>query len=201
VATFSGWEAALLRALGAPVTKANIAWLDAWQKTEGGAARFNPLNTTQPAAGATSYNSAGVRNYTSAAQGTAATAATLKNGRYSQIVAALRSGNPQVFYNRTASGDAQLISQIDTWGSHGFAAEVSGGEVSDPGPNASNSGASQAASIAAGGIFGGLESWLSGVGKTVLAYMLLVGVAGGLFLTGLKGLGVKPPKVPAVVPA
>ena len=73
------------------------------------------------------------------------------------------------------------------------------GTVSAVGPDLSSA-ASAVTGAVTGGIFGPLEGWLTGVGKTVLAYLLLAGVAAGLFLTGLKGLGVKPPKVPTVVP-
>lgn len=50
------------------------------------------------------------------------------------------------------------------------------------------------------GTFGALEKWLTDSGKLVLAYVLLVGVAGALFVTGLKGLGVAVPKIPKAVP-
>lgn len=48
---------------------------------------------------------------------------------------------------------------------------------------------------------GELTTWLGAKGKLILAYVLLVGVAGALFVTGLKGLGVPIPKVaPVPVP-
>lgn len=92
MAAFGGWAAQLLHAIGAPVTAQNMRALIAWQRAEGGSARFNPLNTTQPAHGASAYNSVGVRNYGSAAQGLNATAKTLLNGRYGNIVNLFRSG-------------------------------------------------------------------------------------------------------------
>ena len=58
----------------------------AWQKAEGGTARFNAWNTTEPWPGATNYNPQGVKNYPNAATGTAATVATLKNGLYPRMV-------------------------------------------------------------------------------------------------------------------
>lgn len=93
MATYQGWAQAILNALGAPVTSSNLKFLAAWQQAEGGSAAFNPLNTTQPASGATNYNSVGVRNYGSAGQGTKATVDTLLNGHYNQIVQMLRAGN------------------------------------------------------------------------------------------------------------
>lgn len=92
MAAFPGWEKALLRQLGAPATGENLRFLAAWQRSEGGSARFNPLNTTQHAPGAGSYNSVGVRSYGSAQQGLQATAHTLLDPRYQQIVGGLRSG-------------------------------------------------------------------------------------------------------------
>jgi len=90
MAGFTGWEKTVLRGVGAPVTRSNLRLLRAWQQAEGGSASFNPLNTTQPASGAGSYNSVGVRNYRSAAQGAQATVQTLLNGHYGPIVQGLR---------------------------------------------------------------------------------------------------------------
>lgn len=85
----------ILRGLGAPVTSANLALMLAWQRSEGGAARYNPFNTTLGLPGASSYNSVGVRNYNSYGQGLNATLRTLKNGYYGGIIASLRhGGNP-----------------------------------------------------------------------------------------------------------
>ncbi len=85
--------AAILKGIGAPVTAQNIRAFQAWQRAEGGSARFNPFNTTQPMSGASSYNSIGVRNYSSASQGIRATIETLKNGHYGNVLTALRRGN------------------------------------------------------------------------------------------------------------
>lgn len=86
----------LLQALGAPETAANIQSLVNWEKREGGqwhnSAHFNPLNTTQSAPGATGMNSVGVKAYTSWEQGIKATVDTLHNGKYNDLVAALKSG-------------------------------------------------------------------------------------------------------------
>lgn len=59
---------------------------EAWQRAEGGEARFNAWNTTEPWPGSTDYNAAGVKNYPTATTGTAATVATLKNGLYPRMV-------------------------------------------------------------------------------------------------------------------
>lgn len=86
---------AVLTAIGAPPTAANLRSMDAWRTHETPwppVAANNPLNTTQQMTGATDYNSVGVKNYPSSLEGIAATATTLLNGNYGDVVAALRSG-------------------------------------------------------------------------------------------------------------
>ena len=107
----SAWGKALLQKLGAPVTKANLAVLSAWAQAEGSNARNNPFDTTQQAAGATAFNSVGVRNYLSPQQGLDATYQTLTNGRYPDIIAALKKGNDP-------AGVADAIG-ASPWGSSG----------------------------------------------------------------------------------
>jgi hypothetical protein len=108
------------------------------------------------------------------------------------------SGNlPAGHAQHIAGGDATVTTAGKDFST--FLRDIGSGVAVAVGPDL-GSAAKSVGNAISGGIFGPLESWLTGVGKTVLAYVLLVGVAGGLFLTGLKGLGVKPPKVPAVVP-
>jgi hypothetical protein len=105
------WRQRLLAVVGAPITSENQRFLDAWQRAEGGAARFNPLNTTFPLPGALNYNQTGVRNYLRATDGVCATALTLVDGNYGGLLAALQTGK------LTA---AQIVDQhqdeIRTWG-------------------------------------------------------------------------------------
>ncbi len=96
---------ALLSGIGAPVTPTNERTVEDWAAAEGGAGPqwgipnntdgFNPLNTTLPEPGATSTNSAGVKSYTSWAQGLQATVATLLSPAYSSIVTDLRSNTAE----------------------------------------------------------------------------------------------------------
>ncbi len=90
------WGRELLRRADLPLTPANISAVVSWQLAEGGhwfnTAYYNPLNTTMPAPGATPMNSVGVKAYTSWEQGFAATLATLRNGFYDGVLAALRRG-------------------------------------------------------------------------------------------------------------
>lgn len=88
------WQRVLLSRLGAPDTSQNELFLTDWNRAEGGGATNNPFNTTQPGFGAVgNYNTVGVKNYADPNQGLAATIATLRNGKYGNILAALKSGN------------------------------------------------------------------------------------------------------------
>lgn len=116
MAAWNGWEKSVLEWLQFPATSDNVEFLDEWQKYEGGTAAYNPLNTTLEMPGSTEYNSAGVQEYQSAEQGAEATVSTLKNGYYPDVLAALKSGAPLQYENRSA-----LIADIRTWGTTGFA--------------------------------------------------------------------------------
>jgi hypothetical protein len=183
VATFPGWEQQVLQGIGAPSTSQNVGFLDLWQHYEGGTAANNPLNTTQPAAGATSYNSVGVKNYPSPAAGAAATSQTLLNGRYTAVVAALRSGDAfAVAYKNKSVG-----AQIGTWGTKAFGSLLqSGGGALAVSPS---SNPVQSAVNTAGGVVSGVESVGGFLGKLTDPSYLLRGlqiVAGGvLVLVGL----------------
>ena len=86
----SDWAVAILEALGAPVTKANVYSLAGWFLREGGGGQNNPMNTTlgsqYPA-----INSDGVRNFPTPEIGVYETVATLKDG-YSAVVADFVAG-------------------------------------------------------------------------------------------------------------
>jgi len=106
----------ILRGIGAPITAANIATLVGWERAEGGNASFNPFNTTLSEPGATSYNSVGVRNYVSEAQGIRATVDTLKSSYYANVVAELRKGNDP-------AGVARAVG-ASPWGTPDFEADI-----------------------------------------------------------------------------
>lgn len=135
MASWQGWESDVLTAIGAPVTAANVAFLDAWQNAEGGSAAYNPLNTTQQMSGSTDYNSAGVQEYGSSSQGANATAKTLLNGYYDSIVAALRTGDP-------LSGDTSSMAQeLSKWGTGpAFLQNLLGGNAIESGAGSNTSG-------------------------------------------------------------
>lgn len=136
------FAAAILHGIGAPVTTANVHALMAWQRAEGGGARFNPFNTTQTAPGASSYNSVGVRNYTSYAQGLHATIQTLKNGYYPGVLAALHQGH-------NALAVAAAVGR-SPWGTSGsLMASILGGKLPAVNP----------AQLAGGGAGSSLPPW------------------------------------------
>jgi peptidoglycan hydrolase CwlO-like protein len=91
--TYGEWAQSFLNNLGAPVSRNNLVLMVAWQTAEGTLATWNPLATTYDMPGATVYNSAGVRNYTSKQQGIDATVDTLAvpGHGYGEIVSGLKS--------------------------------------------------------------------------------------------------------------
>jgi hypothetical protein len=88
----SGFYDEVLRHLGVPITETNVKALIAWQAAEGGSARFNPFDTTEPYPGATNYNGVGVKNYPARDAGILATVKTLQLSAYAAIRAALEQG-------------------------------------------------------------------------------------------------------------
>lgn len=97
-----------------------VDWMVAWSMFETAwpvSASYNLLNTTQPAPGATNFNAVGVKNYTSYAQGVEATAQTLANGFYPQLLHALQS-NDVAALGMTAGGAVApgIVQEVATWG-------------------------------------------------------------------------------------
>jgi hypothetical protein len=103
------WAKDFLTRLDAPITSENMRAITAWEQAEGTAARFNPLATTQSGfSGETNFNSVGVKNYVSYADGLDANVKVINNGLYSNILAALQRGD-----------DAHAVAQAITnspWG-------------------------------------------------------------------------------------
>ena len=96
------WAKDFLTALGMPVSSENVRAVTAWEQAEGTRARFNPLATTQGGfEGTTNLNSVGVKNYASYQDGIAANVKAITNGRYENVLAALRQGT-----SATAVGQA-----------------------------------------------------------------------------------------------
>src|SRR5580698_5054137 len=101
VSVTSASEDAFIRAtltdMGAPQTSANINSLASWFPHEFPSwpppAQYNPMASKEPASGSWDYLSNGVQSYPNATEGASATAATLTDGYYPEIDAALRSGD------------------------------------------------------------------------------------------------------------
>jgi hypothetical protein len=96
--THAGWARALLAADRLPRTSCNLSAVLEWERAEGGGfgnqASYNPLNVNPgPGAGWPGYNATGAWAFPDAATGLRYTVATLNNGNYGGILAALRRGN------------------------------------------------------------------------------------------------------------
>lgn len=131
------WQIAYLRAAGAPITPANIRFLNTWQRWEGGAthnaATNNYLNTTW-GNGFKSINKVGVKAYPTLDVGARAFASTLEgNSNYLGLLKGLRSGDPFKLGGRVAAG-------LETWvsgspnGNPGYAQKILGGHASSEAP-------------------------------------------------------------------
>ena len=122
--TRQDWSRALLVAIGnTSPTPYTLAWMIAWTQFETGelakGAKWNALNTTEPwkpdgmAYHATDFNSIGVKNYASFADGIEANAKVLRNGRYPTLSHALITNDEAAL--RNPSGNA-IHAEIDLWG-------------------------------------------------------------------------------------
>ena len=116
---------AILAKVGAPSSPNNVDILKLWQAGEGSDAFNNPLDTTRGGyAGEIPYNTFGndehVWNYPDENTGAEATAATLEEGYYPAILAALRADNPLASWH----GDATIIAEVRTWGTTLFANQL-----------------------------------------------------------------------------
>lgn len=127
----------VLNGLGAPITQTNRSLVYAWVFSEGTKAQNNPLATTEPAQGATQFNSVGVKNYPDYRTGLDATLRTLTNGYYNGIVNDLRKGN-QDPYNIVKNN----ASEFDKWGTGAGLIESSLGSLSGTPPGSPIKGAS-----------------------------------------------------------
>src|SRR6516164_9564250 len=123
------WINAVLKGIGAPATRENVRFLDAWARAEGGggyagsgSTTFNWLNTTRDAPGATQFNTVGVENFPNFQTGVNATIEALRNGYYPQIVAGLRSGR------MSAQQLASISHELSTWGTGSGVLRVLGSE-------------------------------------------------------------------------
>jgi hypothetical protein len=126
---------AILKGVGAPITDENMKFMYAWRQSEGGKAKNNPFNTTQPKTNSTFYNclkkgisgcQSGVRNYMNSKDGIDATIRTLQNGRYRNILDALKKG--------TSAEQTAMALKSSPWGTGQLALKVVQGYNSGSSP-------------------------------------------------------------------
>jgi hypothetical protein len=108
---------AVLQAIGnGSPTTGTINWMVNWSAQEDNSVvngKYNLFNTTLPMPGSHGGGSQGnIQYYTSFTQGVQATAMTLKNGLYPELLKDLQTNNT----NALAAGSGQLVKDMATWG-------------------------------------------------------------------------------------
>ena len=119
------WSEAILNALGAPLTSANIVSIGYWMQNEAGTPASggivganNPINVSQPCCGGVPIQSDGdgvtfLQSYPTVADGVEATAEYLNRGNYTQILADLKAGIGLMT-------DSSLSSEISLYSGGGY---------------------------------------------------------------------------------
>ena len=102
----------LLNYLKFPANRENLKFLKAWYLAENTQAKNNPFATTQPMPGATIFNYANVRNYATYQDGIKATADTILNGYYPNIIKALNTQQTAL----EKATDPKISNDFKTWG-------------------------------------------------------------------------------------
>ncbi len=194
------WAASVLSKVGAPLSQTNYDTLWNWSHAESGSNVMrwnNPLNTTQPYPGATNANSVGVKIYPNASAGAQATANTLLNGYYPDIVQNLRSGLP------TSQWSTKAQAQVSKWGTglsflHATAAApTAAGRLPNQGGSTLADGGSDPFGIgAAFSSFGSnLNRQLLGGTEVVLGVLLMLAGLAILVLMAVRPAGVAAARV------
>jgi hypothetical protein len=119
------WSEAILNAIGAPLTSANIVSIGYWMQNEAGTPASggivganNPINVSQPCCGGVPIQSDGdgvtfLQSYPTAADGVEAIAQYLNRGNYTQILADLKAGAGLM-------NDSSLASEISLYSGGGY---------------------------------------------------------------------------------
>ena len=115
--TIVGWSAKLLDQIGAPVTKSNLAAVVSWVNAESSSANNyqtwnNPLNTTRGDANSISKNTVGVQEFMSERAGINATAATLQQDNFKDILNVLKKDQGLTALNRAVQSDGWGTNKI-----------------------------------------------------------------------------------------
>ena len=117
------WSEAILNALGAPLTSANIVSIGYWMQNEAGKPPYsivganNPINVSQPCCGGVPIQDDGdgvtfLQSYPTVADGVEAIAQYLNRGNYTQILADLKAG--------VGLNDPNLSSEISLYSGGGY---------------------------------------------------------------------------------
>jgi hypothetical protein len=117
------WSEAILNALGAPLTSANIVSIGYWMQNEAGKPPYgivganNPINVSQPCCGGVPIQDDGdgvtfLQSYPTVADGVEAIAQYLNRGNYTQILADLKAG--------VGLNDSNLASEISLYSGGGY---------------------------------------------------------------------------------
>lgn len=117
------WSQAILNALGAPLTSANVVSIGYWMQNEAGKPPYgivganNPINVSEPGYGGTriQYEAPGyyLMSYPSVQQGVQAIVAYLNNGSYPRIVNDLKQGAGLM-------NDSALASELNEYSGGGY---------------------------------------------------------------------------------
>lgn len=117
------WALDFLHALGNPSpSEGTVNFVLGWTRAETGGgqgSRFNLLNTTQWAPGATNYNDVGVKNYVSYQQGINANVQTLRNGLYPSLLNALLTNNHAAL-GASGTPSQGVLNNLSTWCACGY---------------------------------------------------------------------------------
>ena len=117
------WSEAILTAIGAPLTSANIVSIGYWMQNEAGMPPYgivganNPINVSEPGYGGVPIQSDGdgvtyLMSYPTVADGVAAIAAYLERGNYTEILADLQAGDGLT--------DPNLASEIEEYSGNSY---------------------------------------------------------------------------------
>jgi hypothetical protein len=124
------WSEAILRALGDPLTAANIVSMGYWMQNEAGSPPYgivganNPINVSQPGYGGTPIQNEGsgyfLYSYPTVKDGVGAIVAYLHRPNYAGIVAALKKGvglsSPSLASEFSVYSGSHYTSVPDSWG-------------------------------------------------------------------------------------
>lgn len=181
--TYRAFFTRVLQGLGLPATAPNLDALADVSRLEGANDRYNPLNSVVPAGNSTSFNSVGVQDYKSWANGITGTKKLLQGSTWAGVRSALAGGNS------TSDVLGQFADVYQGWDPGvkfptSNPAGVLNSILGTPGPApAPSSGGTVTADPAKSKIPNPLSSAGSAVGNVVLKGVLVLGAV------GLVGIG------------